>query len=52
MAMFLGAVIAAIWTKSRKENAEFYLIPIVSGLIAGISIFGVLGAVMNTFVLK
>ncbi|MCP4772100.1 MAG: OPT family oligopeptide transporter [Planctomycetes bacterium] len=52
LSMFLGAVIAAIWTKSRKENAEFYLIPIVSGLIAGISIFGVLGAVMNTFVLK
>ncbi|MDP7062994.1 MAG: OPT family oligopeptide transporter [Planctomycetota bacterium] len=52
LSMFIGAVIAAIWTKSRKDNAEFYLIPIVSGLIAGISIFGVLGAVMNTFVLK
>jgi len=52
LSMFLGAVIAAIWMKKGKESSEFYLIPIVSGLIAGISIFGVLGAVMNTFVLK
>ncbi len=51
LSMFLGAVIAAIWMKKHKESADFYLIPIVSGLIAGISIFGVLGAVMNTFVL-
>ena len=52
LSMFLGAVIAAIWMKKNKENADFYMIPIVSGLIAGISIFGVIGAVMNTFVLK
>lgn len=52
LSMFLGAVIAAIWMKKGKGSSEFYLIPIVSGLIAGISIFGVLGAVMNTFVLK
>ena len=52
LSMFLGAVIAAIWMKKKKENADFYMIPIVSGLIAGISIFGVIGAVMNTFVLK
>ena len=52
LSMCLGAVIAAIWTKQNKESSEFYLIPIVSGLIAGISIFGVIGAVMNTFVLK
>lgn len=51
LSMFLGAVIAAIWMKQNKENADFYMIPIVSGLIAGISIFGVIGAVMNTFVL-
>jgi uncharacterized oligopeptide transporter (OPT) family protein len=50
--MFIGAVIAAIWMKKNKKSGEFYIIPIVSGLIAGISIFGVLGAVMNTFVLK
>jgi len=51
LSMFLGAVIAAIWMKKGEKSSEFYLIPIVSGLIAGISIFGVLGAVMNTFVL-
>lgn len=52
LSMFLGAVIAAVWVKKGKASADFYLIPIVSGLIAGISIFGVIGAVMNTFVLK
>lgn len=52
LSMCLGAVIAAVWTKKNKESSEFYVIPIVSGLIAGISIFGVIGAVMNTFVLK
>ena len=52
LSMFIGAVIAAIWMKKGKKSSEFYLIPIISGLIAGISIFGVLGAVMNTFVLK
>lgn len=52
LSMFIGAVIAAIWMKKGKKSSDFYLIPIVSGLIAGISIFGVLGAVMNTFVLK
>ncbi|MHC4823849.1 MAG: OPT family oligopeptide transporter [Planctomycetota bacterium] len=51
LSMFLGAVIAAVWAKKSKESNEFYMIPIVSGLIAGISIFGVIGAVMNTFVL-
>lgn len=52
LSMFLGACAAWVWMRKGKESASFYMIPIVSGLIAGISIFGVIGAVMNTFVLK
>ena len=51
LSMCLGAILAAIWTKKWKTSSESYLIPVISGLIAGISIFGVLGALMNTFVL-
>jgi uncharacterized oligopeptide transporter (OPT) family protein len=51
LSMCLGAVIAAIWAKKWKDSSESYMIPIISGIIAGLSIFGVLGAVMNTFVL-
>jgi len=47
LSMCLGAVIAAVWTKKSKESSDFYLIPIVSGLIAGLSIFGVIGALVN-----
>ena len=52
LSMLVGAIIAWAWTKNHQKSADDYLIPIISGLIAGLSIFGVLGAVMNTFVLK
>jgi uncharacterized oligopeptide transporter (OPT) family protein len=52
LAMFLGAVIAAIGHALSKENAERYTVPISSGLIAGESIVGVIVAILNNFVLK
>jgi uncharacterized oligopeptide transporter (OPT) family protein len=52
LSMFLGAVIAAVWMKKDQKSGDFYIIPIVSGLIAGLSIFGVIGKVMNTWVFK
>jgi uncharacterized oligopeptide transporter (OPT) family protein len=52
LSMCLGAIIAAIWTAKWKKSSESYLIPIISGLIAGISIFGVIGAVVNTFLMN
>ncbi|MFT7517495.1 MAG: putative oligopeptide transporter (OPT) family protein [Myxococcota bacterium] len=51
LSMCIGAIIAVIWAKKWKDSSDSYMIPIISGIIAGLSIFGVLGAVMNTFVL-
>jgi OPT family oligopeptide transporter len=50
-AMFIGAVISAIWAKSSEKSATDYLVPISSGVIAGVSIMGVLVAVLNNMVL-
>ena len=49
--MFIGAVIAAIWTHKNKQSAETYIIAVSSGVIAGISIIGVLVACLNNIVL-
>ena len=51
LAMFLGALAAWWWTKSNKKSADEFLVPIAAGLIAGISLMGVLAAIMNNFVL-
>jgi len=48
LSMCVGAVIAWYWTKRNKESAESYLVPVAAGLIAGISIMGVLVAILNT----
>lgn len=48
LAMLIGAVIAAIWTKRNKQQCDDYLIPIASGVIAGVSIMGVIVAILNT----
>lgn len=39
---FMGAVIADIWQKRRAKQAEEYLFPIASGIIAGGALMGVL----------
>jgi uncharacterized oligopeptide transporter (OPT) family protein len=52
LAMFLGALIAAVSHVLSKERAERYTVPISSGLIAGESIVGVIVAILNNFVLK
>lgn len=51
LSMLLGALIAWAWTRRDKDSAEAFLVPIAAGLIAGISIVGVLVAVINSFVL-
>ena len=51
LSMCIGAIVAAIWTKKWAKSSESYLIPIISGLIAGIAIFGVIGAIVNSFLL-
>jgi uncharacterized oligopeptide transporter (OPT) family protein len=49
--MLLGAVGAAIWTSKAKKSADDYLVPTAAGLIAGVSILGVIVAVLNAFVM-
>jgi uncharacterized oligopeptide transporter (OPT) family protein len=48
--MLLGAVIASLWTTTPKETSEAYLVPVAAGVIAGVSIMGVLVAVLNTLI--
>ncbi len=48
LAMFIGALISAIWLHKNKKQCDDYLIPIASGVIAGVSIMGVIVAILNT----
>jgi len=50
--MLLGAVIAVVWTKRSPASAKDYVVPISSGIIAGVSIVGVIVAAINNFVLS
>ncbi len=46
-AMLLGALVGWSWSKRNAAQAETYLVPVAAGLIAGISIMGVLSAILN-----
>ena len=46
--MFAGAAIAWYWAKKNKESSDNYMVPIAAGLIAGISIMGVIVAIINS----
>lgn len=48
--MLLGALIASGWGASSKKTADTYLVPVAAGVIAGVSIMGVLVAVLNTLI--
>lgn len=50
LSMLLGAVGAYLWTKSNKKSSDDYLVPVASGIIAGVSIMGVVAAALNNFV--
>lgn len=45
--MLIGALVAWIWQQQNPKQAEAYLVPLAAGLIAGISIMGVIVAVLN-----
>ena len=51
LSMFIGAMIAHIWTRRASKSAEDYLVPASAGIIAGVSIMGVLVAFLNNVVL-
>jgi uncharacterized oligopeptide transporter (OPT) family protein len=48
--MFLGAWIAWAWDRGHKQSSDDYMIPVASGVIAGVSIIGVLAAFLNNTV--
>lgn len=52
LSMLAGALVALVWTRKAPKSADDYLIPIASGLIAGVSILGVIVAALNNFVLN
>ena len=45
--MLLGAILAWAWTTRNPVQAEGYLVPVSSGVIAGVSIMGVIVAILN-----
>jgi len=47
VSMFLGALIAYIWTKYRAEHGERYITSVASGIIAGESLLGVVVALLS-----
>jgi len=47
LSMFVGALIAHFWMKRNKKNYDDYMIPMSAGIIAGVSIIGVIVAILN-----
>jgi uncharacterized oligopeptide transporter (OPT) family protein len=52
LSMLLGAVLAWLWSARRPDQAERYVVPVSSGIIAGESIVSVLIALLNNLVLR
>jgi uncharacterized oligopeptide transporter (OPT) family protein len=50
--MLLGALLAWMWSRQRREQAERFAVPMASGIIAGESIVGVLIALLNNLLLR
>jgi uncharacterized oligopeptide transporter (OPT) family protein len=44
--ILLGALISWVWEKLKPKNAEFYAIPVASGLIAGEALVAVILAIV------
>lgn len=51
LSMFFGALIAWIWQGKWKQNADTFLVPVSAGIIAGVSIIGVIVALLNNTLL-
>lgn len=51
LSFVLGAIAASVFSRAAPRQAERYVIPISSGLIAGESIVGVLVAALDNFIL-
>lgn len=46
LSFFVGAMIAFIWSKLRKNNASLYVIPVASGAVAGESLMAAILAMI------
>ena len=51
LSMLIGAVIAHLWTGKKPAHAEDYLVPVAAGVIAGVSLMGVIVACINNLAL-
>lgn len=51
LSMLVGALIAMAWKRTDEASAEDFAVPMSAGLIAGVSIIGVIVAALNNFVL-
>jgi uncharacterized oligopeptide transporter (OPT) family protein len=51
VSMFAGALLAWVWHRAHAKSHDDYMVPMASGVIAGISIIGVLAAFLNNAVL-
>ncbi len=51
LSMFLGALIGVVWTRASPKTADDHLVAVSSGVIAGLSIMGVLAAFFNNVIL-
>ena len=51
LSMLIGAVIAWAWTARAPKSSDDYLVPVSAGVIAGVSIMGVVAALLNNLVL-
>jgi len=38
---------AWLWTRKNKQSSDDYMVPVAAGIIAGVSILGVIAAVLN-----
>jgi OPT family oligopeptide transporter len=47
ISMFMGAVIAALYARSKPQDAELFTVPVASGIIAGESILGVVVIILG-----
>ena len=47
LSMLIGAIAAYIWMKGSPKSGSLYVVPVAAGLIAGISIMGVIVALLN-----
>ena len=47
ISMFVGALIARVWQKKDEKSHDDFMVPTSAGIIAGVSIIGVIVAVLN-----